>query len=81
MFDEIKNEKFTDFDVVRDKINELTDKKAGKTKNIVNDPIVVTIKSSTCPDLTMIDLPGVTRVPLPGQDEKIEEITKNMSNL
>jgi len=81
VFEEIKNEKFTDFDVVRERIVFLTDKVAGLNKNIVNIPIIVTIYSSTCPDLTLVDLPGITRIPLhnSGQPENIEEITKNMA--
>ena len=66
IFEEIKNEKVTDFDIVRDKIIYLTDKIAGNNKNIVNIPIIVTIYSSTCPDLTLVDLPGITRIPLHG---------------
>jgi vacuolar protein sorting-associated protein 1 len=50
----------------------LTDKIAGKTKNIVDKPIVLTVYSHTCPDLTMIDLPGITRIPIDGQDANIE---------
>ena len=40
----------------------LTDKLCGKKKQIVNKPIILTIYSSTCPDLTIIDLPGITRI-------------------
>jgi replication fork clamp-binding protein CrfC len=81
IFEEIKGTKFSDFDIVRQKIIELTDKVAGTTKNIVNIPIVLTIYSSTGPDLTLVDLPGITRIPLhnSGQPENIEEITKNMA--
>ena len=43
-----------------------------KTKNIVDKPIVLTVYSHTCPDLTMIDLPGITRIPIDGQDANIE---------
>ena len=66
IFEEINNEKFTDFEVVRQKIIWLTEKVAGSSKNIVNVPIIVTIYSSTCPDLTLVDLPGITRIPLHG---------------
>lgn len=41
-------------------ILELTDKVAGKNGNIVDIPIVLNIYSHTCPDLTLIDLPGIT---------------------
>jgi GTP-binding protein EngB required for normal cell division len=78
-FEEIKGEKFLDFDKVKDKINELTDKICGSSKGIVDQPIVLTVYSPTCPDLTLIDLPGITRVPLPGQDPEIERITKEMA--
>jgi len=71
---------FTNFQEVKKNIEELTDKVAGDKKNIVDDPIILTIFSSTCPDLTLIDLPGITKVPLKnsGQTEDIERITKEM---
>jgi replication fork clamp-binding protein CrfC len=56
----------------------LTDKVCGQKKNIVDKPIVLNIFSHTCPDLTMVDLPGITRIPIDGQDKDIEKITKNM---
>jgi dynamin 1-like protein len=70
-----------DFSKVREKINELTDKSAGKNKGIIDDPIVLTVYSTTCPDLTIIDLPGITRIPLQNSDQPkdIEKITKNMA--
>jgi len=65
-FDEIKGKKFENFDEVKAKIVELTEKIAGKNKGIVNIPIKLRIFSNTCPDLTVIDLPGITRIPLHG---------------
>ena len=44
----------------------LTDKVAGDKKNIVDKPIVLNVYSHTCPDLTLIDLPGITRIPIAG---------------
>ena len=35
--------------------------------NIVNKPIKLNIYSNTCPDLTLIDLPGITRIPIYGK--------------
>ena len=49
-------------------IIKLTDKVAGKNKGIVDKPIILTMYSPDCPDLTIIDLPGITRVPLQGTD-------------
>lgn len=41
----------------------------------------MTIYSSDCPDLTIIDLPGITRIPLSGTDQKvdIERVTTEMA--
>jgi dynamin 1-like protein len=33
----------------------------------------------TCPDLTLIDLPGITRAPVGAQHDNIEEITRSMA--
>lgn len=66
-FEEIKGQKFTDFEKVKQTINDLTDKVAGSKGNIVNKPIRLRIYSKTCPDLTVIDLPGITRIPLHGK--------------
>lgn len=41
-------------------------------------PIVLNVYSPTCPDLTLIDLPGITRIPIEGQAQDIERVTKNM---
>ena len=79
VFEEIKGEKFTDFNKVRETIESLTDKVCVGEKNIVDQPIVLNVYSQTCPDLTLIDLPGVTRVPVGKQPKNIEEITKNMA--
>jgi dynamin 1-like protein len=65
-FEEVPGKKFTDFAEVKSTIEFLTDKVAGKTKNIVDKPITCTVYSHTCPDLTMIDLPGITRIPIDG---------------
>ena len=80
-FGELKGQKFYDFDEVRDNIDILTDKIAGKKKGIIDKPIVITIYSHTCPDLTLIDLPGITRIPLQGSDQgkDIEKVTKKMA--
>ena len=79
IFDEVKNEKFTDFNKVRETIEKLTDDVCAGEKNIVDKPIVLNVYSQTCPDLTLIDLPGITRVPVGKQPKNIEEITKKMA--
>lgn len=64
IFEEIPGKKFYDFNEVRNQINALTDKICGAKKGIVDKPIVLNIYSHTCPDLTLIDLPGITRIPI-----------------
>lgn len=68
IFEEVKDKKFENFNEVWNMILELTDKVAGKNGNIVDKPIILNIYSHTCPDLTLIDLPGITRIPLKGSD-------------
>ena len=50
----------------------------GSNKGIVNDPIILTIYATGAPDLTLIDLPGITRVPVKGSDQKddVEKVTQ-----
>ena len=79
IFEERKGEKFTDFNKVRETIEALTDEVCVGEKNIVDKPIVLNVYSQTCPDLTLVDLPGVTRVPVGKQPKNIEEITKKMA--
>ena len=79
VFDEVKGEKFYDFNKVRETIEKLTDDVCAGEKNIVDKPIVLNVFSKTCPDLTLVDLPGITRVPVGKQPKNIEEITKNMA--
>lgn len=79
-FDELKGQKYIDFSIVKKLIGDITEKLAGNKRGIVNKPIKLTITSCFCPDLTLIDLPGITKIPLEGSDQpkNIEEITKSM---
>ena len=79
IFEERKGVKFTDFIKVRETIEALTDEVCKTDKNIVDKPIVLNVYSQTCPDLTLVDLPGVTRVPVGNQPKNIEQITKDMA--
>lgn len=58
----------------------MTDKVCGNDKNIVDKPIVLQVYSQTCPDLTLIDLPGITRIAIAGQPDNIEKITRAMAH-
>lgn len=81
VFEARKGKRYTDFQEVKMVIDQLTEDVAGKNKGIVDDPIVLTVHSTKCPDLTLIDLPGITRVPLKGSDQTddIEKLTREMA--
>ncbi|XP_071724589.1 dynamin-related protein 4C-like [Rutidosis leptorrhynchoides] len=51
---------------------------AGTGKGISNKPLTLVVKKKGVPDLTMVDLPGITRVPVQGQPENIHEQITNM---
>ncbi|KAH6783285.1 Dynamin related protein 4C [Perilla frutescens var. hirtella] len=67
----------TDEANVVDEIIHSTQEIAGKGKGISNTPLTLIVKKKGVPDLTMIDLPGITRVPVHGQPEDIyEQVSK-----
>lgn len=65
-FDEITEKgtkkKFTNFKEVRQSIDYVTDQVCGKNKKIVDKPIILNVFSKSCPNLTVIDLPGITSI-------------------
>ncbi|CAL4074228.1 unnamed protein product [Meganyctiphanes norvegica] len=69
----LKDKLFTDFDEVRKAIDEETERTAGTNKGISNDPIRLKIYSDKVVNLTIVDLPGLTRVPVGDQPEDIEQ--------
>ena len=73
------DEKFTEFELVKTEIERLTCIVAGGDKNIVDKPITLSLYSKDVPNLTLIDLPGITRIPIQGQDKDIEKITREMT--
>ncbi|XP_052114534.1 dynamin-related protein 4C-like [Arachis duranensis] len=68
----------TDEDNVSDAINIATDELAGNAKGISNTPLTLVVKKNGVPDLTMVDLPGITRVPVHGQPENIYDQIKDI---
>jgi GTPase SAR1 family protein len=58
-------------------VNEATTEIAGDGKGISDIPITLVVKKKGVPDLTLVDLPGITRVPVHGQPPDIyEQISK-----
>ncbi|KAK7303021.1 hypothetical protein RJT34_13920 [Clitoria ternatea] len=61
----------TDEAHVSDAIRVATDELAGHGKGISNTPLTLVVKKNGVPDLTMVDLPGITRVSVQGQPKDI----------
>ncbi|KAL0005208.1 hypothetical protein SO802_012769 [Lithocarpus litseifolius] len=70
--------KLTDFAAVRKEIQDETDRITGRSKQISNIPIHLSIYSPNVVNLTVIDLPGLTKVAVEGQPESIVEDIENM---
>jgi dynamin 1-like protein len=79
-FEKFPKEYISDFEEVKRRIVQLTDELAGVKKAIIEEPIILKIVSKNVPDLSLVDLPGITKVPVKGSDhpENIEEITTNL---
>ncbi|XP_055919213.1 dynamin-1-like protein isoform X2 [Eupeodes corollae] len=63
---------FTNFDEIREEIENETDRAAGSNKGICPEPINLKIYSTRVVNLTLVDLPGITKVPVGDQPEDIE---------
>nr|XP_060619464.1 dynamin-2 isoform X4 [Anolis sagrei ordinatus] len=73
-----KSKKFTDFDEVRQEIESETDRVTGTNKGISPIPINLRVYSPHVLNLTLIDLPGITKVPVGDQPQDIEYQIKDM---
>lgn len=74
----IKNKIFSDFDEIRREIENETDRMAGSNKGICPEPINLKIYSTKVVNLTLVDLPGITKVPVGDQPEDIETQIKDL---
>ncbi|ONK75333.1 uncharacterized protein A4U43_C03F15750 [Asparagus officinalis] len=70
--------KFTDFAAIRKEIQDETDRMTGKSKAISNVPIHLSVYSPNVVNLTLVDLPGLTKVAVEGQPESIVEDIEHM---
>ncbi|KAL7672874.1 hypothetical protein ACOME3_007753 [Neoechinorhynchus agilis] len=81
IFNHNPNKIFTEFGEVRDEIERETDRVTGSTKVIMNispEPILLKIYSDKLIPLTLVDLPGLTKVPVGGQPDDIEFQIKDL---
>ncbi|XP_052400302.1 dynamin-1-like protein isoform X2 [Carassius gibelio] len=67
-----KNKIYTDFDEIRQEIVNETERVSGINKGISDEPIQLKIFSPHVVNLTLVDLPGITKVPVGDQPKDIE---------
>uniref|UniRef100_M0ZH27 Phragmoplastin n=1 Tax=Solanum tuberosum TaxID=4113 RepID=M0ZH27_SOLTU len=77
-FGHLPRKKFTDFAAVRKEIADETDRETGRSKQISSVPIYLSIYSPNVVNLTLIDLPGLTKVAVEGQSDSIVADIENM---
>ncbi|XP_064538842.1 dynamin isoform X3 [Drosophila montana] len=73
-----KGKKFSSFDEIRKEIEDETDRVTGSNKGISNIPINLRVYSPYVLNLTLIDLPGLTKVAIGDQPVDIEQQIKQM---
>ncbi|KAB5530651.1 hypothetical protein PHYPO_G00131830 [Pangasianodon hypophthalmus] len=73
-----KGKKFVDFDEVRMEIEAETDRITGSNKGISPIPINLRVYSPNVLNLTLIDLPGMTKVAVGDQPQDIEHQIRDM---
>uniref|UniRef100_A0A8C9T066 Dynamin-2 n=1 Tax=Scleropages formosus TaxID=113540 RepID=A0A8C9T066_SCLFO len=73
-----KGKKFTEFDEVRQEIEGETDRVTGQNKGISPVPINLRVYSPHVLNLTLVDLPGMTKVPVGDQPADIEHQIRDM---
>ncbi|XP_030291478.1 dynamin-1a isoform X3 [Sparus aurata] len=73
-----KGKKFIDFDEVRQEIEAETDRITGANKGISPVPINLRVYSPHVLNLTLVDLPGMTKVPVGDQPADIEAQIREM---
>ncbi|KAF9192852.1 Dynamin- GTPase protein [Haplosporangium sp. Z 767] len=74
----LPNKQFFDFEEVRKEIETETARVAGQNKAISRTPIHLKIFSKNVLNLTLVDLPGVTKIPVGDQPTDIEKQTRNL---
>ncbi|KAF8141396.1 Dynamin central region-domain-containing protein [Boletus edulis] len=72
------DKRFTDFNEIRREIEQETYRVAGQNKGISRLPISLRIYSPNVLDLTLVDLPGLTKIPVGDQPSDIERQIRNL---
>lgn len=74
----VPGQKFYDFNKIRDEIVRETETKVGRNAGISPAPINLRIYSPNVLTLTLVDLPGLTKVPVGDQPKDIERQIRDM---
>lgn len=78
MFLHQQGKQYFDFDEIRDEIEAETIRETGTGICVSERPIILKVYSRNVINLTLIDLPGITRVPVGDQPKDIEVIIRRM---
>ena len=73
-----KDKKFHSYDDMCKEISDETERSTGGGRNVSPQPINLRIQSPNVPTLTMVDLPGLTKVAVGDQDESIVQEIETM---
>uniref|UniRef100_A0A665WIY1 Dynamin-1-like protein n=1 Tax=Echeneis naucrates TaxID=173247 RepID=A0A665WIY1_ECHNA len=73
-----KNKIYTDFEEIRQEIEAETERISGNNKGISDEPIHLKIFSPHVVNLTLVDLPGITKVPVGDQPKDIEILIREL---
>ncbi|PKI38785.1 hypothetical protein CRG98_040826 [Punica granatum] len=74
----LPGKRFHDFSEIRREIEAETDKEAGGNKGVIDKQIRLKIFSPNVLDITLVDLPGLTKVPVGDQPSDIEARIRTM---
>ena len=74
----LPGKKFFDFSEIRREIQAETDREAGENKGVSDKQIRLKIFSPNVLDITLVDLPGITKVPVGDQPSDIEARIRTM---
>ncbi|KAL9244780.1 hypothetical protein vseg_018507 [Gypsophila vaccaria] len=74
----LPGKRFFDFGDIRREIQAETDREAGANKGVIDKQIRLKIFSPSVLDITLVDLPGITKVPVGDQPSDIEARIRTM---
>lgn len=78
-FDHLPNETFTDFKIVQKKIIERMNEISGGENVVKDEPIYMKIYGKEMPNLTLIDLPGLTSLNTTGMSNTTSDVIKKLA--